>query len=166
MAGSRQRHSDPSITQLSTSLLQWRRNRIPRPLLLQIVKQRQVVVLVHRNGRGFFGVFGGTGCFLFGARFGGLGFAFGADAFEQHRRRLVVGVLRHQFTTEGFGEDGLVELIKSFDCRYNFLLKVIEIRESVLDALLRIWICSASDGNGIWIRPIKRYSDCINRPQM
>ena len=109
MAGSRQRHSDPSITQLSTSLLQWRRNRIPRPLLLQTVKQRQVVVLVHGNGRGFFGVFGGTGCFLFGARFGGLGFAFGADTVEQHGCRLVIGVLRNQLTTEGFGEDGLIE---------------------------------------------------------
>ena len=111
MAGSRQRHSDPSITQLSTSLLQWRRNRIPRPLLLQTVKQRQVVVLVHGNGRGFFGAFGGAQCFLFGARFGGLGFAFGANAFEQHRCRFVIGVLGNQLTTEGFGEDGLVEIL-------------------------------------------------------
>ena len=40
-----------------------------------------------------------------------MGFAFGADTFEQHRRRLVIGVLRYELTTEGFGEDGLVELI-------------------------------------------------------
>ena len=37
------------------------------------------------------------------------GFAFAADAFQQHRGRFVVGILRDQFATEGFGEDGLME---------------------------------------------------------
>lgn len=30
----------------------------------------------------------------------------GPDAFKQYARRLVVGVLRHQFAAKGFGEQG------------------------------------------------------------
>lgn len=36
--------------------------------------------------------------------------SLGLDAFHKHRGGLVVGVLRDQLATEGFGEDGLVEL--------------------------------------------------------
>ena len=54
-------------------------------------------------GLGF--LFAGTAAFGYGGFFGG---AQGADALEEDRGRLVVGVLGHELAAEGFGEDGLV----------------------------------------------------------
>ena len=39
------------------------------------------------------------------------------NSFQQNRRAFVVGVLRHEFAAEGFGENGLRELV---NVRFRF----------------------------------------------
>ena len=50
--------------------------------------------------------------FLFGFAFsfGFLVFAFGLDALEEEGGGLVGGVLGDEFASEGFGEDGLIQV--------------------------------------------------------
>ncbi len=56
------------------------------------------------------------------------------DACEQHAGRFVVGVLRHQFATEGFGQDALGQVVDTAFGRDDLGFELVSEGEELYDA--------------------------------
>lgn len=64
----------------------------------------------------------------------GCGGALGLDAFQQPAGGFVVGVLRHQFATEGFGQDALGQVVDTAFGRGDFGFQLVGEGEELFDA--------------------------------